>query len=154
MNENKSDKTLAGQRVAHREDAMPFTFDGRVLSVRQDYENNEPVFTPRAYQVDWGNADDNGTDGSQCYDRGDLIAMTDDNAYEYVVYSTKNGSPTRGVNFWNNDHGWTSFDSATRYSRAEMEILSLPIIFGRNDARWIRVDFKEGIGAIPVLESP
>ena len=59
-----------------------------------------------------------------------------------VIYSEQQakGDPDQGMaGFWSSDDGWTTFAGATRFSKEESEVLSLPYA-GDEEPSWVSVD--------------
>lgn len=57
-------------------------------------------------------------------------------AQMHVIFSRKECELGDGAGYWSNEDGWTGFDSATKFTAAEMGSFDLPISSGQ-DAKWM-----------------
>lgn len=60
----------------------------------------------------------------------------DDAVAHFLIYSPNESATSDGAGFWNDLHGWASFDLATKFTLADRHTKALPCAVG-GDARWV-----------------
>ena len=56
----------------------------------------------------------------------------------YVIFSRSESEIPGGGMYWDNEDGWSDYISATRFTRKEKQMFSLPMSKD-NDAEWVRI---------------
>lgn len=58
-----------------------------------------------------------------------------------VVYSPNEAAISDSAGYWNNEDGWVTIESASKFKTCECQQLNLPISTG-GDARWVKSDYR------------
>lgn len=72
------------------------------------------------------------------------LAIPEELAESFVIYSPNEAAIGDGAGFWNNDTGWVeNLESATRFTADQRAAFHLPIATGE-DARWMALAVEGG----------
>lgn len=73
--------------------------------------------------------------------------QSNNNSHTFMVFSASEAAKTEGAGYWNNEHGWTTAQSADVFTHAERSAFTLPMSTG-NDAQWLTLEDDDNEGSV------